>query len=95
MSVALAVQTREATRVEVRLGTRADEPALRGLLRRLVIPGDIRVTFEREPDFFDACGVHGETQVIVAGDCQTGFVVGLGARSIAPAVVSGGGRDGG
>ena len=93
MSVAVAVQTREATGVEVRIATRADEAALRGALRRLVIPGEIRVTFEREPDFFDACAIHGDTQVIVASDRTSGAVVGLGARSIAPAYVNGVARD--
>ena len=93
MSLAVTVRAPEATRVDVRLATREDEPALRGVLRRLVIPGDIRVTFEREPDFFDACSVHGDTDVIIAADRTTGTVVGLGARSIAKAYVNGAATD--
>lgn len=89
MRAAAAVRAPDATRVAVRLATGADEPALRGLLKRLVVPGDIRVTFEREPDFFGACAVHGDTHVIVSVDRTSGAVVGLGARSIAPAYVNG------
>ena len=50
MRAAVAVRAPDATRVAVRLATGADEPALRRLLKRLVIPGEIRVTFEREQE---------------------------------------------
>jgi len=82
-----------AARVEVGPATRADDPALRALVGRLVIPGDVTVTFEREPDFFDACSIHGDVQVGVGRDTGSGAVIGLGTRSIASAFVNGRPRD--
>jgi hypothetical protein len=86
---ALAEAPVSLSRFETRLATRADEPELRALMRRLVIPGDISIAFEREPDFFAACRIHGDVQVALARDRQRGGIVGFGTRSIAPAFVNG------
>jgi len=93
MTVALAAPPVSTSRFHLRCAGRADEAALRALLRRSVIPGDISVTFEREPDFFDACVIHGDTQVGIGSDAETGRIVGMGTRSIAAAFVNGARRD--
>ena len=76
MTVALAASPVSTSRFQLRCAGRADEAELRALLRRSVIPGDISVTFEREPDFFDACVIHGETLVGIGCDAATGRIVG-------------------
>jgi hypothetical protein len=48
--------------------TEADDPAIRRLLRENPIVGKIRLTFEREPDYFMAHGIVSEDQTIVAFD---------------------------
>jgi hypothetical protein len=93
MTVAVAAAPVSTSRFQLRCASRADEAELRALLRRSVIPGDISVTFEREPDFFDACVIHGDTQVGIGCDTGTGRIVGMGTRSIAAAFVNGARRD--
>jgi len=93
VTVAAARAPVSTSRFRIRYATRADDSELRALMRRLVIPGDISVTFEREPNFFDACAIHGDVQVGIGCDLETGSVIGMGTRSIAPAFVNGAPRD--
>src|SRR5262245_38661974 len=82
-----------SSRFQIRYANAADEAELRALMRRLVVPGDISVTFEREPNFFDACSVHGDAQVAIGWDVERRRVIGLGTRAIAPAFVNGAPRN--
>jgi len=67
---------------QVGLATPADDPALRGLCRREAVPGNIVVTYEREPDFSLGCRVTGKDfQILVAREQQNGQVVGVACRS--------------
>lgn len=78
------------SRFEIELGTAAHDRGLRELLRSSPIPGQISVTFEREPSFFDSCRIRGDfSQVCVGRDCATEEIIGLGTRSIAPAFING------
>ena len=79
-----------ASAISFSLATPADDPALRSLLRNNPLPGSIRLSFEREPDYFAATGIEGPfQQTIVAREENTGLIVGMGGRSIRPMVVDG------
>ncbi len=70
------------------LASKGDEPYLRKLTRDSTMPGWIRMTFGREPDFFQALNVQGKSnQVLVAREGSQ--VVGMGCRSIKPVWVNG------
>jgi hypothetical protein len=75
--------------LEFGLADAADDDALRDLLRRTPMPGEIALAFLREPSFFLA-GRAGnlETQTMVCRDGD-GEVVGLGERSIRRAYLDG------
>lgn len=52
--------------LQIGLATTADDRAIRGLCRREAMPGNIVVTYEREPDFSLGCRVTGDDfQVLV------------------------------
>jgi hypothetical protein len=76
--------------LEFGLAQTGDDAALRDLLRRTGIPGDIELVFLREPSFFVAARAgNRETQVLVCRDVEAGEIVGLGERSIRTAYVDG------
>ena len=78
------------SRFALELASAADDLELRELLRRSPIPGQISVTFEREPSFFDSCRIRGDFfQVAVGRDRTTGKIIGLGTRSVASGFVNG------
>ena len=77
-------------RVEIVDATRKDDAALRDVLRRNPMPGNISVAFEREPSFYDALEVEGEENYVVAARCKAnGKLVGFGTRSIKQAYLNG------
>jgi hypothetical protein len=79
-----------ASRFEIALATAADDRELRELLRNSPVPGQISVTFEREPSFFDSCRIRGDFfQACLGRDGKTGKIIGLGTRSVTPAFVNG------
>jgi hypothetical protein len=64
------------------LATEKDEADIRRLFRANPVPGHVTVTYEREPDFFQGCGVTGHScQVIVARHEPTGELAGVVCRS--------------
>lgn len=72
------------------LATEDDDPAIRRLLRENPVPGDITVTYEREPDYFLACGTMGPFwQVLVARHTPTGQIIGLACRATRPMFING------
>ncbi len=84
------VVPRPKSRFHIGLATPADDAELRALLRRSPVHGQISVTFEREPSFFDSCGIRGDFfQVGIGRDHRSGKIIGLGTRSIADAFVNG------
>jgi hypothetical protein len=65
------------------LAVPADDETLRRHLRHNAIPGNVTVTYEREPNYFRASGVEGPIhQTLVARDAGTGRVLGLANRSV-------------
>lgn len=77
-------------RIEVTLATPADDAAIRGLLRREVMPGRIQIAYEREPEFWPGCRVTGDDcHVLVARAGQDREVVGVACRSSRQVFVNG------
>ena len=68
-----------------------DDPGLRALLRETPTDGHIRLSFCREPSFFDASVVEGfHHQTIVCRDMNNhGQIVGMGSRSSRPCWIDG------
>ncbi len=54
---------------------------LRNLMRTIDMPGHIRVAFTREPCFFDAAGIEGDTVQTMVG-MKDDKIVGLGCRAV-------------
>lgn len=74
--------------LKFRLGTKADDFALRALLRRNAMPGSISLSMRHEPSFFEAAEVEGnKTRVIVCEDPEQ--VVGMGVISEREVYVNG------
>lgn len=75
------------TRIE--LATHADEIELRKLLVKNAMPGMIRLSYGREPHFFNSLDVLGKHNQVVVARNATGNIVGLGIRSIKSMYVNG------
>jgi hypothetical protein len=68
-------------RLVVRPAISADDPAIRDLLRREPMPGRIRLTYQREPDFGLGCEMAGDDcRVLVAVDEESGALAGVACR---------------
>jgi ribosomal protein S18 acetylase RimI-like enzyme len=75
---------------KVYLASEHDDADLRRLLRSNPMPGRFALTLEREPSFFRASTIEGDThQVITGRDRETGTLVGLGTRAVRDASVNG------
>jgi len=84
------VETPVRSQFDIGLATPEDDAEIRALLRRIVIPGAIQVTFEREPCFFDSCAVHGGLcQVVIGRDRASERIIGMGTRSVDQGFVNG------
>ena len=77
-------------RFEFALATEADDDELRALLRKIALPGNITLSFLREPSFFLAEQAGSTTsQVMVCKDRQLGRIVGIGSRNIRDVYIDG------
>jgi hypothetical protein len=75
---------------KVELADKKDDLDLRRILRENYMDGDISLTLQREPDFFNSLSVEGrENQVVIARQIETGKVKGFGVRSIKPCFING------
>ncbi|MBI3959430.1 MAG: hypothetical protein HY328_11545 [Chloroflexi bacterium] len=67
-----------------------DDPAIRRLLRENPVPGQMTLSYEREPDYFLGSPVMGPfSQTLVARHEESEAVVGLATRSVRPLFVNG------
>lgn len=77
-------------RYQFELATDADDAELQYILEATPMPGNISVTFRREPSYFDAAVVDGAfRQVIICREGDSKRIVGFGARSIREKYVNG------
>jgi hypothetical protein len=72
------------------LATPADDPAIRRLLANNPVPGQVTVTYEREPDYFLGCGTMGRFCQVLVARCQPdGEVAAVATRTTRPLFVNG------
>jgi hypothetical protein len=62
---------------------------LRRLLRDNPIPGWVRLSFEREPNYFSAATIEGDNETVLAREAAGGRVVGMFSRSVHDAYLNG------
>ncbi len=80
----------EGARLDVEAARPGDDDAIRELLRRRAMGGQIRLTLEREPSAWLAAGVEGEHHhTVVAREHATGRILGLGSRAVRDVWVDG------
>jgi hypothetical protein len=69
--------------VAIAFASDADDAGVRQLVRSQAMPGRVRLSFCREPDFSTGCAVTGdEYQILVARSVPDGDVVGVACRSV-------------
>jgi len=69
--------------VAISLASGADDAGVRRLVRTQAMPGRVRLSFCREPDFSTGCAVTGdEYRILVARSQPEGAVVGVACRSV-------------
>ena len=67
-----------------------DDPQIRQLLADNSVPGQMALTYEREPGYFLGCSVMGPLcQTLVARHNESGQLVGVATRSVRPLYVNG------
>ena len=89
-SVGSQTGRRKLSEFSFELATPADDPAIRRLLAAQPVPGQITVTYEREPDYFLACRTMGRfCQVLVARHQPSGEVVAVASRTTCPRFING------
>lgn len=77
-------------RFEFSLASEAEDEALRALLRRIAMPGNITLSFQREPSFLLAEQAGSVvSQVMVCRDRTKDQIVGMGSRSIRDMYIDG------
>ena len=77
-------------RFEFALATEANDDELRALLRKIAMPGNVTLSFLREPSFFLAEQAGSTTsQVMLCKDRQQGRIVGIGSRNIRDVYIDG------
>jgi hypothetical protein len=72
-----------------RQSSAVDDADLRRLLSVNPLPGDIHLSYEREPSFWAATGLEGPHQQTMIVRDQTGHAVGMGSRSVRTLFVNG------
>jgi hypothetical protein len=78
------------SRYRFELATEADDEQLRRVLAAAPMDGDVSVSFQREPSYFDAAVVGGDfVQTVVGRLSATGEIVGFGVRSVRTMFVNG------
>jgi hypothetical protein len=84
----------KAPRVKISRAGPQDEAELRALLRSQPMPGWVKLSFEREPDYFVAAPIEGERRGVLLAREQTGSgvygpLVGICARAVRRVFVDG------
>lgn len=80
-----------APRIRISRACPEDESALRALLRAQALPGWVKISFEREPDYFAAAPIEGERhQVLIAREQGTDApLIAVCARAVRRVFVNG------
>ena len=70
-----------AHRFDVRLASAADDEQVRRLLREHPLPGDVALTFEREPDSAIAAAIEGDVHQTMVARERDGRIAGIASRA--------------
>ena len=74
----------------LRLASEQDDAELRILFREVAMDGNVRICFEREPNYFRAIQPQGDVrQTVVCIDKDTGILMGAGSRSVSNGYING------
>jgi hypothetical protein len=74
----------------VAFATPGDDADVRALLKRQALPGEISLSFEREPSALGAGSIEGDVhQILIARNITSGQLEGLASRSVRTAFVNG------
>jgi hypothetical protein len=77
-------------KIDLRLADRADDADLRRFVSESDMAGGVRMSFPREPSYFDALEVEGrEAEVVIARERGSGALVGMGTGAAKPAFLNG------
>lgn len=80
-----------AVDLRVEFARESDDAAIRAMCRRQAMPGRVRVTFERDPEFSLGCRAAGEDcKILVARTADDGEIAGVACRSARRVFVNGG-----
>lgn len=80
----------QQSRFSFELATAEDDAALRRMAAETALPGQVRISLRREPNYLHATEVEGgECQVLVARDLARQQIVGMGCRSVRSRYVNG------
>ncbi len=71
----------DSQEITIEIARTSDDPSLRSLLKEMPMPGDISLSFRREPDFFQASHVEGRESDVIVGRTGEGEIVGMGTRA--------------
>jgi hypothetical protein len=78
------------SKFQYRIANEADEIQLRYIMQSNPMEGQIKMTFQREPNYFRAAGIGSKfNQTIVACDDATNDIVAMGSRSVKPVFING------
>jgi hypothetical protein len=77
-------------RIDIRFADRSDDADLRRFVSEADMEGRVRMSFPREPSYFDALEVEGrKAEVAIAREVESGALVGMGTGAGKPAYVNG------
>ncbi|WP_404298752.1 hypothetical protein [Halomonas sp.] len=80
---AAPAQAAEAEPLRVRLAVSGDDVAIRRLLRQRALGGDIRLTLEREPNYFASLGRESlRHDTLLVEGAENGELIGMGSRLV-------------
>ncbi len=76
--------------LQMQLAEAEDNRGLRRLAREMPMPGNMRISFRRDPCYFEALAVEGHhCQTLLAKDVDTGAIAGMANRSIKSVFING------
>jgi hypothetical protein len=74
---------------KIELASRDDDEHIRECLRKNAMSGEISITFETEPSYFDALSVQGKENKVIIGKTNDGKMMGFGSITVKPVHING------
>ena len=78
------------SRFSFSLADKNDDAELRRMMAENILPGNISVSFRREPSYFNACNIQGNSyEIIKCVDTDNKKIIGVGSRFLYDAYING------